>query len=150
MMDKLVEQMKVVLADSFTMYVKAHGYHWNVEGNLFPMLHEFFGDIYGEVYGSIDSTAEQIRQIQGRAIASLLEFDKYRTVSDAQVMTPTNNQGMLSDLFEANQKVLITLMKAFELANSQNEQGLANYLQDRMMAHKKHAWMLRSTLNRAG
>jgi starvation-inducible DNA-binding protein len=55
-MNDLIEQMKVVLADSFVMYTKAHGYHWNVEGTLFPMLHDFFGDIYAEVYGSIDDT----------------------------------------------------------------------------------------------
>jgi starvation-inducible DNA-binding protein len=149
-MDTLIEQMKVVLADSFVMYTKAHGYHWNVEGKLFPMLHEFLGDIYAEVYGSIDSTGEQIRQIQGRAIHSLLEFDKYRTVSDTPITVPTDNTGMLTDLFSANQLVLASLMKAYELADANNEDGLSNYLQDRMMAHKKHAWMLRSTLNKAG
>jgi starvation-inducible DNA-binding protein len=114
------------------------------------MLHEFFGDIYAEVYGSIDDTAEQIRQIQGRAIHSLLEFDKYRTVPDTPITVPTDNTGMLSDLFSANQLVLATLMKVYQEANEQNEDGLSNYLQDRMMAHKKHAWMLRSTLNKAG
>jgi len=149
-MNDLIEQMKVLLADSFVMYTKAHGYHWNVEGKLFPMLHEFFENIYTEVYGSIDSTAEQIRQIQGRAIHTLLEFDKYRTVPDAAITVPTDNTAMLSDLLSANQLVLATLMRAYELANSNNEDGLSNYLQDRMMAHKKHAWMLRSTLNKAG
>ena len=149
-MDKLIEQMKVVLADSFAMYLKAQGYHWNVEGEYFPYLHDFFGNIYGEVYGSIDSTAEQIRQIQGRAIHSLLEFDKYRTIPDTPITVPTDNTGMLNDLFSANQLILVTLMKAYEMANANNEDGLSNYLQDRMMAHKKHAWMLRSTLNKAG
>ena len=149
-MDELIEQMKVVLADSFVMYTKAHGYHWNVEGNLFPMLHDFLGDIYAEVYGSIDTTAEEIRQIQGRAIHTLLEFDKYRTVPDTAITVPTDSTAMLSDLLSANQLVLASLMRAYELANSNNEDGLSNYLQDRMMAHKKHAWMLRSTLNKAG
>jgi starvation-inducible DNA-binding protein len=132
------------------MYTKAHGYHWNVEGKLFPMFHDFFGDIYAEVYGSIDGTAEQIRQIQGRAIHSLLEFDKYRTIPDTPVTVPTDSVGMLTDLFSANQLILASLMKAYEMANTNNEDGLSNYLQDRIMAHKKHAWMLRSTLNKAG
>lgn len=149
-MNELIEQMKVALADSFVMYLKAQGYHWNVEGEYFPMLHDFFGDIYGEVYGSIDSTAEQIRQIQGRAVHTLLEFDKYRTIMDTAITDPTDCNGMLTDLFTANQQVLVSLMKAYELANANNEDGLSNYLQDRMMAHKKHAWMLRSTLNKAG
>lgn len=149
-MDKLIEQMKVVLADSFAMYLKAQGYHWNVEGEYFPYLHDFFGDIYGEVYGSIDTTAEQIRQIQGRAIHTLLEFDKYRTVNDKSVEVSTDCDAMLKDLFTANQQILVSLMKAYELSSKENEDGLSNYLQDRMMAHKKHAWMLRSTLNKAG
>lgn len=149
-MDQLIEQMKVVLADSFAMYLKAHGYHWNIEGDDFPYLHDFFGDIYSEVYGSIDDTAEQIRQIQGRAIHTLLELDKQRTVSDTAVTVGTDCHGMLQDLFTANQTVLASVMRAYELADQNKEFGLANYLQDRMMAHKKHAWMLRSTLNKAG
>ena len=149
-MDELIEQMKVVLADSFVMYTKAHGYHWNIEGEYFPYLHDFFANIYEEVYGSVDTTAEQIRQVQGRAIHTLLEFDKYRTVSDTAVTVPTDCTGMLSDLLSANQLVLASLMRAYDLADSNKEFGLANYLQDRMMAHKKHAWMLRSTLNKAG
>ena len=149
-MDKLIEQMKVVLADSFAMYLKAQGYHWNVEGEYFPYLHDFFAEIYGEVYGSIDSTAEQIRQIQGRAIHTLLELDKSRTVSDTAITNPTDCTAMLSDLMSANQLVLASLMRAYDLADTNKEFGLANYLQDRMMAHKKHAWMLRSTLNKAG
>jgi starvation-inducible DNA-binding protein len=149
-MEMLTEQMKVVLANSFVMYTKAHGYHWNVEGRLFPMLHDFLGDIYAEVYGSIDDTAEQIRQIQGRAIHTLLEFDKYRTVMDNAVMNPTDSTGMLQDLMTANETVLASLKQAYELANINKEDGLSNYLQDRITAHKKHAWMLRSTLNKAG
>jgi starvation-inducible DNA-binding protein len=147
---KLIQLMQTVLADSHEMYIKSHGYHWNVEGKLFPMLHEFFENIYTEVYDSLDSTAEQIRQLQGRAIHSLLELDKARTVPDTVITVPTDNTGMLSDLFATNQLVLASLMRAYDEAGTQQEFGLQNYIQDRMMAHKKHAWMLRSTLNKAG
>jgi starvation-inducible DNA-binding protein len=147
---KLIQLMQTVLADSHEMYIKSHGYHWNVEGKLFPMLHEFFENIYTEVYESLDSTAEQIRQLQGRAIHSLLELDKARTVPDTVITVPTDNTGMLQDLASTNQLVLISLMRAYEEADAQQEFGLQNYIQDRMMAHKKHAWMLRSTLNKAG
>jgi len=146
----LIRLMQTVLADSHEMYIKTHGYHWNVEGKLFPMLHDFFENIYTEVYASLDSTAEQIRQIQGRAIHSLLELDKARTVPDEVITVPTDNTGMLNDLFATNQLVLASLMRAYDEAGNQQEFGLQNYIQDRMMAHKKHAWMLRSTLNKAG
>jgi starvation-inducible DNA-binding protein len=147
LMDDLIKQMQIVLADSFVLYTKAHGYHWNVEGKLFPMLHEFFETIYTEVYNSIDDTAEQIRQIQGRAIHSLEEFDEYKSISDTPVIEGTNTDAMLSDLSIANHLILASLYRAYELSEFNNEFGLCNYLQDRMMAHKKHAWMLRSTLN---
>lgn len=149
-MNELIEQMKTVLADSYVMYLKAHGYHWNVEGEYFPMLHDFYGDIYSEVYGSIDDTAEQIRQIGGRAVHTLLELDKYRTVADRAVDTPTDTTAMTTDLFMANQLLTASLLKAFQMAEANNEEGLSNYLQDRLMSHKKLAWKLRSTLNKSG
>lgn len=146
-MNDLQEQMKVVLADSFMMYLKAQGYHWNVEGILFPMLHDFFGKIYEEVYGSIDTTAEEIRALGAMAPHTLIEFDKYRTVMDTSAV---GAQSMLSDLVQVNQAVLNSLMKAFALAETANEQGLMDFLAGRIDAHKKHAWMLTSTLKSSG
>ncbi len=146
-MNELQEQMKVVLADSFMMYLKAQGYHWNVEGILFPMLHDFFGKIYEEVYGSIDVTAEEIRALGGVAPHTLIEFDKYRTVMDTSA---TGAQGMIADLVQVNQAVLSSLMQAFRLAEAANEQGLLDYLAGRIDAHKKHNWMLTTTLKSSG
>jgi len=62
-MDELIDQMKVVLADTFAMYLKAHMFHWNVTGPNFPQLHEFFGDLYEELHGAVDPIAEQIRTL---------------------------------------------------------------------------------------
>lgn len=146
-MNDLQEQMKVVLADSFMMYLKAQGYHWNVEGILFPMLHDFFGKIYEEVYGSIDATAEEIRAIGAMAPHTLIEFDKYRTVMDTSA---TGAQSMIADLAQVNQTVLASLNKAMTLAETANEQGLMDYLAGRIDAHKKHNWMLTSTLKASG
>lgn len=146
-MNDLQEQMKVVLADSFMMYLKAQGYHWNVEGILFPMLHDFFGKIYEEVYGSIDATAEEIRAIGAVAPHTLIEFDKYRTVMDTSA---TGAQSMIADLVQVNQAVLASLNKAMSLAETANEQGLMDYLAGRIDAHKKHNWMLTATLKASG
>jgi starvation-inducible DNA-binding protein len=146
-MNDLQEQMKVVLADSFMMYLKAQGYHWNVEGILFPMLHDFFGKIYEEVYGSIDATAEEIRAIGAMAPHTLIEFDKYRTVMDTSA---SGAQSMIADLVQVNQAVLISLNNAMSSAELANEQGLVDYLAGRIDAHKKHNWMLTSTLKASG
>jgi starvation-inducible DNA-binding protein len=146
-MNDLQEQMKVVLADSFMMYLKAQGYHWNVEGILFPMLHNFFGKIYEEVYGSIDTTAEHIRILGGVAPHTLIEMDKYRTVMDTSAV---GAQSMIADLVQVNQIVLVSLDKALELATTAKEQGLMDYLASRVDAHKKHNWMLTTTLKTSG
>jgi starvation-inducible DNA-binding protein len=147
---KLIELMKVVLADTYVTYLKAHGYHWNTEGKDFYQMHKLLQKIYEDLQESTDDIGEQIRQIQGRAIHTLLEFDKYRTIPDTAITVPTDNYGMLQDLASANQLLLISLIKAYEEAGIQKEFALQNFIQDRMMASKKHAWMLRSTLNKAG
>ncbi len=85
------------------------------------MLHDFFGKIYEEVYASIDVTAEEIRALGAKAPHTLLEFDKYRTVTD---VASTEAQGMIADLVQDNQAVLSSLNKAFVLAETANEQGL--------------------------
>jgi starvation-inducible DNA-binding protein len=146
-MNELNEQLKVVLADSFMLYLKAQGYHWNVEGILFPMLHDFFAKIYEEVYASIDSTAEEIRARDGKAPHTLIELDKYRTIEDTSAV---DAQAMIADLKVANQAVIESLFKAVEIATEKNEQGLMDYLASRIDAHKKHNWMLTSTLKSSG
>lgn len=142
-MDKLIEAMKKVLADSFAFYLKAHYYHWNVEGADFYQYHGLFDTIYSEVYGSIDSTAEHIRAINGYAPGSFGRFSELTTIEDENTVPAALE--MVSRLGADNQKVLATLMAAYTIADSLNEFGLANYLQDRMDVHKKHGWMLRAT-----
>ena len=146
-MNELSEQLKAVLADSFMLYLKAQGYHWNVEGILFPMLHKFFKKIYEEVYGSIDQTAEEIRARDGQAPHTLIELDKYRTITDTSAV---GAQAMIADLKVANQAVIESLFKAIAMAQEKNEQGLMDYLAGRIDAHKKHNWMLTATLKSSG
>jgi len=145
-MDDLIKQMNVVLADSYVTYLKAHGYHWNIVGKDFYQMHKLLEIIYEEIQEAIDDIGEQVRQINGRAIHSLLEFDTYKTISDNVVTNGHDNTGMLSDLSNANLQVIASLYRAYDLAEEHKEFGLSNFLQDRMMAHKKHAWMLKSTL----
>lgn len=143
-MDKLIEAMKKVLADSFAMYLKAHYYHWNVEGPEFPQYHGLFDTIYSEVYGSIDTTSEEIRALNAYAPGSFSRFSSLTTIEDENTVPKAIE--MVSRLAGDNQKVLTTLTTAQALAESIGEVGVSNYLQDRIDAHKKHAWMLRATL----
>jgi starvation-inducible DNA-binding protein len=143
-MEQLVEALKRAFTDSFSFYLKAHGYHWNVEGVLFSQFHDFFGEIYQEVHGNIDSFAEQIRTLDSYAPFTFEQLDELRSVRGS--VESTDALAMTKDLLEDNQKVLSILNDTFKLANDLNKQGIADFIAARIDAHEKHGWMLRSTL----
>lgn len=146
-MDKLIEMMKKVLADSFAFYLKGHYFHWNVEGADFYQYHGLFDTIYSEVYESIDATAEHIRALDGYAPGSLKRFSELTSIED-ETTVPSAVE-MASRLLNDNTKVIASLKAAYTQANTLGEDGLANYLQDRMDIHAKHGWMLRASTKRA-
>jgi len=141
-MDVLQNLMKKLLADTFALYLKAHNFHWNVEGADFAQYHEFFGDLYEEIYGAVDPTAEQIRTLDTYAPGSLSRFSELTDIED-ELMTPDPRE-MCRRLAVDNQKVLATLNMAFKMADNYDKQGIADFLAGRIDAHEKHAWMLRS------
>jgi starvation-inducible DNA-binding protein len=140
----LVQALRALLADVVTFYFQAHGYHWNVEGPDFSQYHALFGDIYGDVYGSIDPLAENLRKLDAYAPFTLGGFIKLRSLEDSQVSP--DPRSMAQDLMEANAQVLDALNDSFAAANEANEQGIANFLAERIDAHQKWAWFLRSSL----
>lgn len=142
MKEQLAQALKVCLSDSFAFYLKAHNYHWNVEGPDFYEFHKLFAEIYEEVYGSIDSLAEQIRTLDVYAPGSLTRIKELTNVSeDDSVPRPTI---MANNLFVENNKVLVSLMTGYKMAEEMGELGISNFLQDRIQAHQKHSWFLRS------
>ena len=143
-MDELKQAMKQSFATSFAFYLKAQFFHWNVEGMLFPQLHDFFGNIYGEVYGSIDKFAEEIRTLGTFAPGSLGRFSQLTAVEDEERIPPAKD--MLEILYRDNEVVLATIKTAYDLAEAAGAHGLSNFLAERQDAHMKHAWMLRATL----
>lgn len=142
-MDELVEKMKVLLADTFTMYMRTHGYHWNVIGSDFPQYHEFFGDLYEELHGAVDDIAEQLRQINSFAPGTLQRMVELSTIPEDDKIPQASK--MITNLIAANDAVITDLIDTYKSAEAANEYGLANFLQDRLMAHKKHGWMLKAT-----
>lgn len=143
-MDELIQAMKKSLADTFAFYLKAQGFHWNVEGPNFPQYHALFDTIYNEVYGSIDQFAEEIRSLDAYAPASFARFSELTSLEDEiQIL---NAQGMLTKLLADNDVVLSSLEQAYELAEVAHNHGLSNFLAERQDAHKKHAWQLKATL----
>ena len=141
-MNELIQQMKVVLASTFAMYLKAHNFHWNVEGPNFNDYHAFFGNLYTELWGAVDPIAEQIRALNSYAPGSLGRFSQLSKVDD-QINIP-NARSMIKELQSDNTILISELNKAFELADKQNIQGLVDFISGRLDVHAKHGWFLRA------
>lgn len=141
-MDELAEQMKVLLASTFSFYLKAHNYHWNVEGPNFAQYHSFLGDIYEDAHGAVDLIAEHLRTLKAYAPGSYERFKQLSIIEDELNIPPALS--MLAKLESDNAKLLVELKKTRDTADSLGKNGLVNFLEDRMDTHEKHGWMLRS------
>ena len=147
-MTELITHANMCLSNTFVMYFKAHSYHWNVEGIHFPQLHDFFGDLYDDLYGAVDPFAENIRKLGVYAPRNLDEIYAHKSIDGTNVgMSP---ETMVADLLVANNESIVNLNKLFDLLTDAKEQGFANFVADRLDAHKKHGWMLRSILKTSG
>lgn len=138
----LIDQAKIVLADTFVMYMKAHSYHWNVIGPNFPQLHDFFGNLYEELHGAIDPLAEHIRALDSFAPATLVRMSDLSTIKEDEKIPTTEN--MIRNLIDANEKVMNTLVLARQKAEVAEMYGYVNFLEERIMIHAKHRWMLKA------
>jgi len=142
-MNELIKSLKVLVSDVVTFYFMAHGYHWNVEGQDFSQYHSLFADIYEDAYGSIDPIAENIRKLDDYAPFSLQKFLDLRTLDFKDVQP--NPKAMAKSLLTANEDVLKSLKKAFDEAQKKDEQGIMNFLADRIDNHNKWSWQLRAS-----
>ena len=140
----LIDELKKVHADAFTFYLKAHFYHWNVEGPDFPQYHDFLQNLYQEVFASIDSLAELIRTLDSYAPGTLTRLKELTTIEETDDVPDAKT--MMSRLLQENNILRASLLTAYTTADTTGEVGVANFLQDRIQAHEKHAWMLRSIL----
>ena len=140
----LADSLKTLLATNFAYYLKAHGFHWNVEGPDFSELHGFFQEIYEDAYSAIDPTAEYIRYLGEYSPASLERFSELTEIS-GQTKIPRARL-MLEELKANNDQMLDLLNRCFAEANDANEQGIANFIAERLSAHGKYRWQLTSYL----
>lgn len=144
----LVESLKTVLASHYAFVIKAQFFHWNVEGPDFAQLHEFFGNIYEEVYGNtIDRCAEFIRVLDDYAPGSFERFAELSVIS-GQIKVPRARL-MIEELLQDSNNILALLNTAFQEAAADQQEGIANFLAERIDAMGKHRWMLRSFLKEA-
>ncbi len=140
----LIDELKKVHADAFTFYLKTHFYHWNVEGPNFPQYHDFFQNLYQEVFASVDSLAELIRTLDSYAPGTLTRLKELTSIEETDDVPDAKT--MMTRLLQENNILRASLLTAYRTAESTGEVGISNFLQDRIQAHEKHAWMLRSIL----
>ena len=140
----LLDELKKVHADAFTFYLKAHFYHWNVEGSDFPQYHDFLQNLYQEVFASIDSLAELIRTLDSYAPGTLTRLKELTTIEETDDVPDAKT--MMTRLLQENNILRASLLTAYTTADTTGEVGISNFLQDRIQAHEKHSWMLRSIL----
>ena len=140
----LVDNVKVLLASSFSLYLKGANFHWNVEGPNFPQYHDFLGEFYADIYGTIDTLAEYIRALDSYAPGSLTRFSELTIIEDCTEQLMPMEQ--FTELLIDNNTLLTYLNATFAIATAENQQGIANFLAERIDAMQKHNWMLRSIL----
>lgn len=143
-MDELKTSLKIVLANTYAMYFKAHGHHWNVEGKDFSQMHSFFSGIYEELFAAVDTIAEEIRALDDYAPYNMSELSSMTTVKESNIYG-LDVSGMLADLMDANGSVIEALNSAHKLAEAENNRGLVNLLEERLDVHAKHGWMIRAS-----
>jgi len=140
----LIDELKKVHADAFTFYLKAHFYHWNVEGPNFPQYHDLLQNLYQEVFTSVDTLAELIRTLDSYAPGTLTRFKELTSIEETDDVPDAKT--MMTRLLQENNILRASLLTAYTTADTTGEVGIANFLQDRIQAHEKHSWMLRSII----
>lgn len=141
---KIAEGLSNLLADSYTLYLKTHNYHWNVDGPLFNTLHVMFEEQYTELATAVDEIAERIRALGVKAPGSYSEFAKLTSVEEAS--GTENAEEMIRQMVIGQEAVVRTARAAFPAADAANDEPTADLLTQRMHIHEKNAWMLRSML----
>ena len=142
--DHVVEALSRLLADTYTLYLKTHNYHWNVTGPMFNTLHTLFETEYTEYALAVDEIAERIRTIGARAPGSYTEFAELASVKEDRGSPPAVE--MIKNLVADQEATVTTARKIIEVAKAAGDQATADLGVRRIEAHEKNAWMLRSHL----
>ena len=143
-MEQLIQQLKVILGTNFALYLKSHGFHWNIEGANFPQYHDFLNGFYTEVWNQNDDIAEHIRQLDAYAPGSLERMLELADLEESQNIPMA--LAMMTELKRDNDRFIIHLRAGIVAAEQADEPAIGNFLQELLGAHQKKAWMLRSII----
>ena len=140
----VAEGLSKLLADTYAVYLKTHGYHWNVRGPNFSQLHSLFMAQYTEMWTAIDEVAERIRALGELAPQGYGAFGNLSSIRDGDPAKTA--EGMLQDLIASQEALIGTLYAILPKAQEAGDEVTASLISDRLTAHEKHVWMLRSSI----
>ena len=141
----LTDSLKTLLATSYAFVIKAQNFHWNVEGSNFPQYHTFFDDLQGEVYeNAIDRTAEYIRTLEAYTPGSITRYAELSLIPD-QLKIPRAHL-MFAEFYRDNEIIIEHLNECYDISEAAKQYGISNFVAERLDAHNKHQWMIRSIL----
>jgi starvation-inducible DNA-binding protein len=142
--EKIAAGISRVLADSYTLYLQTHNFHWNVTGPMFNTLHTMFMTQYTEEWTALDQIAERIRALGHYAPGTYTQYAKLSSIKEPKTVPDADE--MIRLLVSGNESVAQTARAAFKRADTANDQPTADLLTQRLDVHEKNAWMLRSLL----
>jgi len=142
--EKIAHGLSALLADSYTLYLMTHNFHWNVTGPMFNTLHLMFMGQYSEQWTALDLIAERIRALGHPAPGTYKEFVKLASITEVNGVPKATD--MICHLVKAQEATARTARELFPLVNAANDQPTADLLTQRLEVHEKTAWMLRSLL----
>ena len=143
--EAIAQALSSVLADTYTLYLTTHNFHWNVSGPMFNSLHAMFMTQYTELWNAVDPIAERVRALGYLVPGSQRDFAARTTLPDVP-STPPRAGEMIRILVDGNEAVATTARAAFTIADRAGDQPSADLLTRRLEVHEKAAWMLRSLL----
>jgi starvation-inducible DNA-binding protein len=141
---QIAGELSKVLADTYTLYLQTHNFHWNVTGPQFQTLHLMFEQHYGELALAVDAIAERIRALGFPAPATYKEFSALSSVKETEGVPKATD--MVKTLVAGHETVARTARKTFSIASEANDQPTSDLMTQRLQIHEKTAWMLRSLL----
>jgi starvation-inducible DNA-binding protein len=141
---QIADHLSRVLADTYTLYLKTHNFHWNVTGPMFQTLHLMFEQHYNELALAVDAVAERIRALGFPAPGTYAKFSALSSIKEDEGVPKAEE--MVRKLVEGHETVARTARNAFVVAEQANDQPSCDLLTQRLQVHEKTAWMLRSLL----
>jgi starvation-inducible DNA-binding protein len=141
---KIAEKLERMLADTYTLYLKTHNFHWNVTGPMFQTLHLMFMTQYNEIWLAVDVIAERIRALGFPAPGSYKEFSALTEIKDSKGVPSATE--MIRQLVDGQETVVRTARDVLPVAEKAGDQPTVDMLSARMQVHEQNAWMLRSLL----